>query len=89
MQADPKVSSVSRPFIERPVATTLLMLALLVSGILSYRLLPVAALPQASGTPYSLRRLMALPQGAKYTILLCWGFSATQTLLISESHIIQ
>jgi len=38
--------SVSRPFIERPVATTLLMLALLVSGILSYRLLPVAALPQ-------------------------------------------
>ncbi len=38
--------SVSRPFIERPVATTLLMLALLVSGILSYRMLPVAALPQ-------------------------------------------
>ncbi|MGC4030074.1 MAG: multidrug efflux RND transporter permease subunit [Steroidobacteraceae bacterium] len=38
--------SVSRPFIERPVATTLLMLALLASGILSYRLLPVAALPQ-------------------------------------------
>ncbi|MET0291142.1 MAG: efflux RND transporter permease subunit, partial [Steroidobacteraceae bacterium] len=38
--------SVSRPFIERPVATTLLMLAVLVAGILSYRLLPVAALPQ-------------------------------------------
>jgi multidrug efflux pump len=38
--------SISRPFIERPVATTLLMLALLVSGILSYRMLPVAALPQ-------------------------------------------
>jgi multidrug efflux pump len=38
--------SISRPFIERPVATTLLMLALMVSGILAYRMLPVAALPQ-------------------------------------------
>ncbi|MDX2186664.1 MAG: MdtB/MuxB family multidrug efflux RND transporter permease subunit [Opitutaceae bacterium] len=38
--------NLSRAFIERPVATTLLMLALLLSGILSYRLLPVSALPQ-------------------------------------------
>ena len=38
--------SLSRPFIERPVATTLLMVALLLSGIMAYRLLPVAALPQ-------------------------------------------
>jgi multidrug efflux pump len=38
--------SISRPFIQRPVATTLLMLALMVSGILAYRMLPVAALPQ-------------------------------------------
>jgi len=36
----------SRPFIERPVATSLLMIALLLSGILAYQLLPVAALPQ-------------------------------------------
>jgi multidrug efflux pump len=36
----------SRPFILRPVATTLLMVALLLSGILAYRLLPVAALPE-------------------------------------------
>jgi multidrug efflux pump len=36
----------SRPFILRPVATTLLMVALLLSGIMAYRLLPVAALPQ-------------------------------------------
>jgi len=33
-------------FIRRPVATGLLMLALLLSGILAWRLLPVAALPQ-------------------------------------------
>jgi multidrug efflux pump len=36
----------SRPFILRPVATTLLMVAILLAGALAYRLLPVAALPQ-------------------------------------------
>jgi multidrug efflux pump len=36
----------SRIFIERPVATTLLMLALFISGVLAYRLLPVASLPE-------------------------------------------
>src|SRR5205807_2819273 len=34
------------PFILRPVATTLLMAALLLAGALAYRLLPVSALPQ-------------------------------------------
>ncbi len=38
--------SLSRPFIQRPVATALLMVALLLSGAMAYRLLPVAALPQ-------------------------------------------
>jgi multidrug efflux pump len=38
--------SISRPFILRPVATALVMLAVLLVGILGYRLLPVAALPQ-------------------------------------------
>ena len=38
--------SLSRPFIQRPVATTLLMVALLLAGAMAYRLLPVAALPQ-------------------------------------------
>ncbi|MBB5031277.1 multidrug efflux RND transporter permease subunit [Prosthecobacter vanneervenii] len=36
----------SRIFIERPVATTLLMVAVLLVGGLAYRLLPVSALPQ-------------------------------------------
>lgn len=36
----------SRIFILRPVATSLLMAALLLSGLLGYRYLPVAALPQ-------------------------------------------
>ena len=36
----------SRLFILRPVATSLLMLALLLSGIIAYRELPISALPQ-------------------------------------------
>ena len=36
----------SSHFIQRPVATTLLMVALLLAGILAYRLLPISALPQ-------------------------------------------
>ena len=38
--------SVSTPFIERPVATSLLMAALLLIGIAAYPLLPVAPLPR-------------------------------------------
>src|SRR5262245_16556150 len=38
--------NLSRPFILRPAATTLLMVALLLAGIVAYRQLPVAALPQ-------------------------------------------
>jgi multidrug efflux pump len=36
----------SRQFILRPVATSLLMVAILLSGILAYRLLPISALPE-------------------------------------------
>jgi multidrug efflux pump len=36
----------SRPFIERPVATSLLMAAILLAGGLAYKMLPVSALPQ-------------------------------------------
>jgi len=36
----------SRLFIERPVATSLLMLAILLAGLLAYRLLPIASLPE-------------------------------------------
>src|SRR5580765_5772798 len=36
----------SRPFILRPVATSLLMVAILLAGIVAYRQLPVSALPQ-------------------------------------------
>ncbi len=38
--------SLSRPFIERPVATTLLMAAVLLIGIVAFLFLPLSALPQ-------------------------------------------
>ena len=41
--ADPM--NISAPFIQRPIATVLLMVELLVRGLVSYRLLPVAAFP--------------------------------------------
>jgi multidrug efflux pump len=36
----------SRPFILRPVATSLFMAAILLAGIIAYRVLPISALPQ-------------------------------------------
>ncbi len=38
--------SISRPFINRPVATTLLTIAVALAGIVGYTVLPVAPLPQ-------------------------------------------
>jgi multidrug efflux pump subunit AcrB len=40
--------NMSAPFIERPIATTLLMLGLLLCGLAAYPLLPVAALPNVN-----------------------------------------
>lgn len=57
--------NLSRPFILRPVATTLLMLALLLSGIFAYRLLPVAALPQVD---YPTIQVLTLYPGASPSV---------------------
>jgi multidrug efflux pump len=38
--------SPSRPFILRPVATSLLMAAIVLSGVIAYRVLPLSALPE-------------------------------------------
>ena len=40
--------NISAPFIQRPIATALLMVGLLVGGLVTYRLLPVAALPNVN-----------------------------------------
>jgi multidrug efflux pump len=51
----------SRPFILRPVATSLLMLAILLAGIIAYRLLPISALPQVD---YPTIQVVSLYPGA-------------------------
>lgn len=38
--------NISRPFIERPIATTLLTIGIALAGIVAFHLLPVASLPQ-------------------------------------------
>src|SRR3989344_2354084 len=38
--------SPSRPFIERPVATALLMIAIVLAGLVGFRFLPLSALPE-------------------------------------------
>src|ERR1700738_3084055 len=43
--------SPSRPFILRPVATTLLMVGILLVGFVAYRQLPISALPQVDYPP--------------------------------------
>lgn len=58
--ADPAMN-ISRLFIMRPIATSLLMLAMLLSGLLAYRLLPTAALPQID---YPTIQVMTLYPGA-------------------------
>ena len=40
--------NISAPFIHRPIATALLMVGLLVGGLVTYQLLPVAALPNVN-----------------------------------------
>jgi multidrug efflux pump subunit AcrB len=40
--------NISAPFIQRPIATALLMVALLLGGLVAYPLLPVGALPNVS-----------------------------------------
>jgi multidrug efflux pump len=40
------MSNISTPFIKRPVATTLFLIAITLAGAIAYRLLPVSALPE-------------------------------------------
>ena len=53
--------SPSRPFILRPVATSLLMLAILLAGVIAYRVLPISALPQVD---YPTIQIVTLYPGA-------------------------
>ena len=56
----------SRPFILRPIATSLLMAALLLIGIIGYRQLPIAALPEVD---YPTMQVMTFYPGASADVV--------------------
>jgi multidrug efflux pump len=56
----------SRPFILRPVATSLLMVAILLAGIIAYRVLPLSALPQVD---YPTIQIVTLYPGASPDVM--------------------
>ncbi len=56
----------SRPFILRPVATSLLMVALFLTGMIAYRLLPLSALPEVS---YPTIQVVTLYPGASPDVM--------------------
>ncbi|MBS1186850.1 MAG: multidrug transporter subunit MdtB [Burkholderiaceae bacterium] len=56
----------SRPFILRPVATTLLMVALFLSGLVAWRILPVSALPEVD---YPTIQIVTLYPGASPEVI--------------------
>uniref|UniRef100_UPI002620BF2D efflux RND transporter permease subunit n=1 Tax=Pseudomonas sp. TaxID=306 RepID=UPI002620BF2D len=56
----------SRLFILRPVATTLIMLAIFLSGLIAYRMLPVSALPEVD---YPTIRVLTLYPGASPDVM--------------------
>lgn len=58
--------NLSRLFILRPVATTLLMIAILLSGILAYRMLPLSALPEVD---YPTIQVVTLYPGASPEVI--------------------
>jgi len=58
--------NLSRLFILRPVATTLTMVAILLAGLIAYRMLPVAALPQVD---YPTIRVITLYPGASPEVM--------------------
>src|SRR3546814_7 len=58
--------NLSRLFILRPVATTLTMVALLIAGVLAYRLLPVSALPEVD---YPTIQVVTLYPGASPEVM--------------------
>ncbi len=56
----------SRPFILRPIATSLLMAAILLIGIIGYRQLPIAALPEVD---YPTMQVMTFYPGANADVV--------------------
>jgi len=62
--------NISAPFIRRPVATTLLTIAVALTGAIAYRFLPVSPLPQVDFPTISVQATLpgASPQDVATTV---------------------
>ena len=58
--------SISTPFIYRPIATSLMMIAILLAGLLTYQLLPIASLPEVD---YPTIQVSTVYPGATPTVM--------------------
>src|SRR4029434_4885358 len=85
--------SIAEPFIRRPIATTLLTIALALSGVLAFSLLPVAPLPQVDFP--TIQVSAALPGASPETMATSvaaplerqFGHIAAVTEMTSTSHL--
>ena len=68
--------NISAPFIQRPIATALLMVGLLVGGLVAYPLLPIAALPNVN---YPTLQVTAQLPGADPQTMAVIGRDAART----------
>ena len=66
--------SVSEPFIRRPIATSLLGIALMIGGALGYWALPVSALPQVDfpTVQVTTRSDVVSPLAITASFSFCW-----------------
>src|SRR5512146_1622882 len=90
--------SVSEIFVRRPVMTTLVMVGILVFGIVGYRLLPVAALPNVDfptiqvsaslpgASPETMASAVATPLEKQFSTIPALD-SMTSSSGIGQSHI--
>jgi HAE1 family hydrophobic/amphiphilic exporter-1 len=93
--------NISKPFIDKPVFTTLLMVTLITFGIISYKCLPVAAIPQVEypvievtasypgASPTDIANLVAAPLEREFIIMQGIEVVSSQNYYGSCSIILQ
>ena len=77
----------SRPFILRPIATSLLMAAILLIGIIGFRQLPIAALPEVD---YPTMQVLTFYPGASADVVATaiTAPSAIRNLILLPSSVV-
>ena len=78
--------NISRIFILRPIATSLLMVALFLSGVLAYRFLPISALPQID---YPTIQVQTFYPGASPDVMAAVVTAPLETQFGSMSGLVQ